>query len=435
MHAVAHVGGVKSTRGLCRASPKEARETSCRRLQGVIRQANLTTQPPRIHKKRHMQMEQIRTSLTAWLLRKTAGAAVRRVGESSIAITTDVGVVRQENQDRVAVLKGMDPNGRRYFVIALCDGMGGMADGAICGATALAGFMTAFVEIRGSALALNEQLRYAAVEANRIVFELYRSRGGATLSAVLLCEPGKLHWVNVGDSRIYRKTHNELEQLTIDDTLEGQLPHGGSLAGRNQLLQFIGVGPDLEAHTGSLEYRDTDQMLLSSDGLHSVYKDFITEILANSPEPAIGIKRLVDVARWRGGHDNASGAVFCPFEATKLLELGDGAENILEFWDPHGELQMVSVGQVKIVHKPGSDGGRKETYIAESDLSLSKPLAAKQPRTRKQRDPGNPKKEKNVKVQKASKQTDTPKQKESGAKVEDAEKPQLIIEFQNNEKK
>ncbi|WP_341247914.1 PP2C family serine/threonine-protein phosphatase [Cupriavidus pauculus] len=379
-------------------------------------------------------MEQFRTSLTAWLLRKTAGAAVRRVGESSIAITTDVGVTRQENQDRVAVLKGADPNGRRYFVIALCDGMGGMADGAICGATALAGFLATFAENHSSALALSERLRYAAYEANRIVFDIYRSRGGATLSAILLHEPGKLYWVNVGDSRIYRKTLNEMEQLTVDDTLEGQLPHGGSFGARNQLLQFIGVGPDLEVHIGMLEYQDADQVLLSSDGLHGLPKDFLAEILANSPDLGVGIKRLVDIARWRGGHDNASGAVLSPLEAMKQLALGEGEPSVLEFWDPYGELHMVSVRQVKVVERPSSERDGKEPPVAEGSRGLSPPPAAKQPRTRKQRDPNAPKKDRAVKVPKATKQA-AQVQTESGAIPEDAEKPQLIIEFQNNEKK
>ncbi|HGV7913244.1 TPA: hypothetical protein IEN66_RS22675, partial [Escherichia coli] len=40
-----------------------------------------------------------------WLHRKNIASSVRRVSTLPVAIATDIGLVRKENQDRVAILK------------------------------------------------------------------------------------------------------------------------------------------------------------------------------------------------------------------------------------------------------------------------------------------------------------------------------------------
>lgn len=382
-----------------------------------------------------MRVEQLRNSLTAWLLRKTSGVAVRRVGESSLALTTDVGIVRAENQDRIAVLRGVDPNRRRYSIVALCDGMGGMTDGAICGASSLASFMASFIFWGAATLTPSERLKRAAIDANRNVFEVYRSRGGATLSAVLIYEPKRFHWVNVGDSRIYHRSAEKFTQVTIDDTLEGQFPHADGAEGRNQLLQFIGVGPELEAHTGIVEYNEGDEILLTSDGLHTIDHSLIVEILANSPEPAVGIKRLADLARWRGGHDNATGAMLFPADVARLMSSGPEDPDTIEIWDPYGELQIVQpkapvIDQRRL--KTSEDSSRSDDMApGEGSLPLAKPSRS----SRKRRDSMPQKKGKGVKKEKESKAASEGSRNEVGDKPENNERPQLIIEFQDNDKK
>ena len=82
----------------------------------------------------HYQQQQ----LYNWLMRKSPVSAVRRVAELPIAMASDIGLVRSENQDRAAILRIQLTEGRSSVVVVLCDGMGGMSDGAECASLAIA---------------------------------------------------------------------------------------------------------------------------------------------------------------------------------------------------------------------------------------------------------------------------------------------------------
>ncbi|HFP9928442.1 TPA: hypothetical protein ACHOT2_002999, partial [Escherichia coli] len=61
-----------------------------------------------------------------WLHRKNIASSVRRVSTLPVAIATDIGLVRKENQDRVAILKFRPSSkAKDIVVVALADGMGG----------------------------------------------------------------------------------------------------------------------------------------------------------------------------------------------------------------------------------------------------------------------------------------------------------------------
>jgi serine/threonine protein phosphatase PrpC len=64
-----------------------------------------------------------------------------------------------------------------------------------------------------------ERLDQAARSANRVVYSELQGNGGATLTAVLVEATGKATGINVGDSRLYRIIHDEIRQLSRDDTL------------------------------------------------------------------------------------------------------------------------------------------------------------------------------------------------------------------------
>ena len=79
-----------------------------------------------------MNVIQLQNSVKSWFMRRTNDSAVRRVGELPVAIGTDKGRVRSENQDRAGVLRTQDDLGQTFIVGVLCDGMGGMAAGEEC---------------------------------------------------------------------------------------------------------------------------------------------------------------------------------------------------------------------------------------------------------------------------------------------------------------
>lgn len=134
-----------------------------------------------------------------WLRAVSADRAVQSILEKSAVIATDVGLTRNENQDRVAALQVQPPlkSISPFICIAISDGMGGMRDGAECATLTLSAFFRSLIQAQG--YDPNDRLKTAASTANNAVNEYAHGNGGATLSAVLIEPSGIAHYVNVGD--------------------------------------------------------------------------------------------------------------------------------------------------------------------------------------------------------------------------------------------
>lgn len=305
-----------------------------------------------------------------WLLRRTASSAVRRVAEIPIAIASGVGLVRTENQDRVAVLRFKNAFGSDNLIIVVCDGMGGMVDGAECAALAVAAFSSSLlnsVKFEDPKL----RLREAALYANKRVFDRYRGRGGATLTALMvLPENGDVLWVNVGDSRIYKMAGSVFEQLSTDDTLAGQLKREPNMyRGGNELLQYIGMGSMVEPAVSYADrIDDNDLYLLSSDGIHFLPSHIVKDLLVHAPEPAVAARRLFDLAMWCGGNDNASLAISI-ISKKSLDSLLPIERDVVELWDAFGEMRFFGISP-RI--RPRYQAPLELTDVNESNASETK---------------------------------------------------------------
>jgi len=302
-----------------------------------------------------MNLNQLQIRLSKWLTRKTSNSAIRRIGDLPITIGSDIGSVRSENQDRVAVLKMQDGPNQSFSIAVLCDGMGGMVEGTTCAAQAIASFLASFCFFCGIAPA--ERMVRAAHEANRTVYSLYHGKGGATLSAVLFDSKGDMIGVNVGDSRIYSYQQNVLGQLTVDDTMAGLLPQAeDNIRLRNELLQFVGIGEGLDPHVVNIP-ASQELILLTSDGVHFLDKNILQMVIRSANEPAIAARRviesanaaaiaarrIIEIAKWCGGRDNASIAIATPMES-QLKKVEDS--EVIQVWDPFGELQVIISGSI-----------------------------------------------------------------------------------------
>lgn len=280
----------------------------------------------------------LQTRFYHWFMRKTTSSAVRRVGELPVTVGSDIGNIRNENQDRVAVLKVQLDRNQSFVVVAMCDGMGGMAEGSACASQAIASFFAFCVRRRD--VPPQTRLMMAAHEANRAVHALYQGRGGTTLSALLLDGLGNTFGINVGDSRIYSYRENRLEQLTVDDTMAGLLLRGENDAhSSNELIQFIGMGDGVEPHA-ILMPSANELMMLTSDGAHFIDKGVMQMVVQNAKEPAMAVKRIIEVAKWCGGRDNATVAIASPLVFQPQLFDDTG---FIQVWDPFGELQIIAV--------------------------------------------------------------------------------------------
>lgn len=284
------------------------------------------------------------SNLVGWLMRKTSSSAVRRVADLPIAVASNVGLVREENQDRAAIFRFSDYAGKQYLLAVLCDGMGGMNDGAICAAEAVAFFVRSVLQ-NVNKIHPEHCLELAAMYANERIFEQYFGKGGATLSATLcMSHRSEIYWVNIGDSRIYKYGSKYLQQLTVDDTVAGQLAREpNEYQGRNELLQFVGVGPVAEPHVGrDIDVSDSGVYLLSSDGVHFLPARILHQINLNASEPAIAARRMTDLAMWCGGHDNAS--IIVGEFSSEILNAVPGIQaDCLEVWDSFGDARFFGI--------------------------------------------------------------------------------------------
>jgi PPM family protein phosphatase len=233
--------------------------------------------------------------------------------------STDVGLVRSNNQDRLLMA---DP------LYAVADGMGGAAAGEVASATAVNALRDVFEPISAPTA---DDLVHSAETANRAVWELAEAnpemRGmGTTLVALALVQESHLAIINIGDSRVYALHQGDLRQVTEDHNLVAELVAQGRLSEeeaefhprRNIMTRALGVDPDVPVDLFLEDARPGDRFLLCSDGLpREVKDDHIASILRRLRDPDEAAKELVDEAKRRGGNDNITVVVVDVVDASQ----------------------------------------------------------------------------------------------------------------------
>jgi protein phosphatase len=236
---------------------------------------------------------------------------------------TETGPFRAANEDNFLVAPELG-------LLAVADGMGGHAGGAIASTQALA-LLQAFLANAGHGAddtfapgahgaAPLQTLGAAIAHANASLYQantgLGRPEGtgmGTTLTA--LWRPvatGPAYLGHVGDSRLYLLRAGLLSPLTRDQTLYQQaLDAGqtGALPSRNLLLQALGPGPVVRPELRVQPVAPGDLFLLCSDGLHGETGDAaIAAILAGARDDTLHdcCAALVARALRDGSRDNVT---------------------------------------------------------------------------------------------------------------------------------
>src|SRR5262245_57642147 len=221
------------------------------------------------------------------------------------AARSDRGLIRDGNQDSVYA-------GPRLLAVA--DGMGGMAAGDVASNIVIAAMAPLDEDVPGDALldslrsavdTANQQLR-DAVDANPAMEGM-----GTTLTAMLF-SGSKFGTVHVGDSRAYLLRDGEFVQVTKDDTYvqmlvdEGRIsPEEASSHPQRSLLTRALDGRDVDPEYAIRPAVSGDRYLLCSDGLTAVVSaETIAETLREYVDPAQCVERLIQLALRGGGPDN-----------------------------------------------------------------------------------------------------------------------------------
>lgn len=287
--------------------------------------------------------------LYGWLDANALDRSRQTLFDNSAIIGTDIGVIRKENQDRVAALRVQLAN-RSFACVALSDGMGGMQGGAECATLTISALFNSLIRrsIENPAAHGHVLLASSTLDANQAVYESWRSRGGATLSAVLIESDGAASIVNVGDSRIYgtRNGHAEVIRLTVDDNLKEAF--GGE---DSRLVQFMGMGNAVLPKVETLPVDVTD-LLLTSDGAHYFDQNVFRTIVERADGVTRAAERLLALARWLGGPDNASIAALNMDEVRTFLKYPQREE--AKVWAGSAQLSiMLSLGAQNQQSKSG----------------------------------------------------------------------------------
>lgn len=184
-------------------------------------------------------------------------------------------------------------------VLAVFDGMGGEEFGETASQIAVETISIkaseSKINLEKVCMAINDEIcRYMESE------DIFRMGSTAAIVSV----DKKLHICNIGDSRIYRISNNEIKQLSVDHTAII-----GKYHKRRVLKQHLGIPKKemvIEPFSDDINYTENDIFLICSDGLTDMLSD--EEILEQSVNLKISVlaKKLFDKAVENGGKDDIS---------------------------------------------------------------------------------------------------------------------------------
>lgn len=199
------------------------------------------------------------------------------------------------------------------ILVAVADGMGGHAAGEVASALAL--------ETLVSALDGGKPLDESFELANRTVFQKAKEPGklgmGTTLVVALL-EGDSFHVANVGDSRCYLVSADDIRQLSHDHSFVAEAIKRGQSAEeamtsqwKDALTRSIGTDEEVEVDVfGPFPVEASTALMVCSDGLYkSLSDEQLHQIFRASSGPKGAARSLASGAFEAGSDDNISVAI------------------------------------------------------------------------------------------------------------------------------
>lgn len=244
-----------------------------------------------------------------------------------ISASTDIGILKNANQDSLSV-KVIKANCGRMVFAVLCDGLGGLSKGEVASAMVVRAFekwaVTKLPVLCNSGInerEIRKQWEDVAVNMNDRIYRYGERHGiklGTTVVAMLLTSRG-YYILNIGDSRAYEIT-GKCRQLTIDQTLVAREVALGNMTEeqakvderRHVLLQCIGASGNLCPDIFFGSTRHNAVYMLCSDGFrHKITSTEILEklnpkVLHNEGDMDRHAKELIEQNKQRMERDNIS---------------------------------------------------------------------------------------------------------------------------------
>lgn len=232
-------------------------------------------------------------------------------------LRTDVGLVRESNQDMVDAGKLSD--GKSVWAV-LCDGMGGENGGNIASemATEVARENMANYNINSRWKQSEYFLRDVVDKANSVIYNRQKKdfslRGMGTTMELIVAHNKRARIAHIGDSRVYIVSRGVITQLTTDHSYVQEMVNRGKLTPeqarvhpkRNFITRAVGAFSSVKLDYIEVPFEGDDIIIACSDGLSNYIP---IESIQSCSQLYYGdelTEKLVDYAKECGGGDNIS---------------------------------------------------------------------------------------------------------------------------------
>ena len=259
--------------------------------------------------------------------------------ELSIFGETDVGMVREGNEDSFIALSDDAAPGPSNALLIVADGRGGHLAGEVASAMAVDNVVN---DLRANLIDENVDIeavfKSAVQSANGAINEGSKkpeTSGMATTFTGALLIGHFAVFAHVGDSRAYLCRGGRTAQITKDHSWVAEQVERGTMTEeeaeqhpqRNVITRAVGIKPEVHVDTGQLELMPEDILVFCSDGLTS-YVDAkeINDVCADY-QPNEACTDLIEKAKSRGGHDNIT-VIVAKITEIKLGNLSEIQERL-----------------------------------------------------------------------------------------------------------
>ena len=239
-----------------------------------------------------------------------------------IGMLTDVGQVRTVDEDSILAADlsfGVNSESSKFLLLAVADGMGGHAKGDEASKIALNAIARAVIPDLLNNTPFTKILEKGIQNANQDILDYTaknpEASGMGTTSVCAVVKDNQIHLANVGDSRAYRVSDDEICRVTKDHSYVQALIDEGEITEeqarehprKNEITRAVGIMPSIEVDTMKLTLDSDESLLLCCDGVIAhLSDDDIHKIIRGSSDPQTACQEIVDMANERGGSDNIS---------------------------------------------------------------------------------------------------------------------------------
>ena len=235
---------------------------------------------------------------------------------------TDVGMVRQVNQDYVYMTD--NPLGPLPNLFVVADGMGGHQAGDYASKYTVEVLKR---ELENTSEQDVERALVSAIKtANREIIKKASEdphlKGMGTTVVLATIVNQMMYFANVGDSRLYVINQEDITQITRDHSLVEEMVRLGEVRkedakdhpDKNIITRAVGVLPEVTADFFEISLKPGDEILMCSDGLTNMIEDDeIRHIVLGQRDIVEKAEKLIETANRNGGKDNITVVLIEPF--------------------------------------------------------------------------------------------------------------------------